>query len=575
MKKILLTFLTVLTAFFLFIGCSQTGRKDEAALRNKSAVKEAEISAEPSSVTQKDTGNKSEPIRNDLEEGSEQQDSNQKDGQNDKNNENSPTDSDTTADTAENAITTINTEEFETIIEAEDAEYTGNIRFESSITGYSGSGYLTGMEEDNDTVTFRAIVPYDEAYDLNFISASYEGHKENNILIDGALAGIISVDGTNFQDSYLKRIYMSAGEHLIKITKNWGWIYLDALKITISSPLDKEIFNVSPDLCDSKALNTAKSLMKFLTDSYGKYIITGQYGDKGIDGPEFKAIYNATGKYPAILGLDLIEYTPSRVSHGSVGKDVEYAIKFHEKGGIVTFCWHWNAPEKYLYHSETEPWWKGFYTEGTNIDLAAIMQGDDEEGKALLIKDIDTIAYQLKRLQDKDIPILFRPLHEASGGWFWWGAKGAEAYIQLYRLLYDRLVNFHDIHNLIWVWNGQNKEWYPGDEYVDIIGTDIYPGERVYSSQSAKFFELSSWIQNRRKIIALTENGCMFDPDLSFRDNALWAYFGTWEGEFLTLNNTPALSEKYTETSMLKKVYNHEKVLTLEELPDLSNYGTK
>jgi mannan endo-1,4-beta-mannosidase len=83
---------------------------------------------------------------------------------------------------------------------------------------------------------------------------------------------------------------------------------------------------------------------------------------------------------------------------------------------------------------------------------------------------------------------------------------------------------------------------------------------------------MAEWPVGRR-IIALTENGCLFDPDLAFRDNAVWSYFGTWSGDFVSLNKTYTLSEKYTEKYMFGKVYNHEKVITLDELPDLKNYG--
>jgi mannan endo-1,4-beta-mannosidase len=330
---------------------------------------------------------------------------------------------------------------------------------------------------------------------------------------------------------------------------------------------------VAAELVDPKATDRAKRLMQYMADIYGEYTISGQYGDMGILGPEFIAINNATGEFPAMLGLDFIEYTPSRVANGSIGRDVDYALRFNQEGGIITFAWHWNAPEPYLINSSDNPWWKGFYTEGTTINLKKIMDGEDQEGYDLLIRDIDAIAEQLKRLQKADIPILWRPLHEASGGWFWWGATGPQSYIKLYQLLFDRLTNYHDIHNLIWVWNGQNKDWYPGDEYVDIVGTDVYPGQRIYSSQSTKFNELIEWNGDSKKIIAMTENGCLFDPELAARDNAMWSYFGTWEGEFLTLNNTYTLSEKYTETKMLIKVYTSKKVITLDELPDLKTYG--
>jgi mannan endo-1,4-beta-mannosidase len=459
----------------------------------------------------------------------------------------------------------------EILIEAEDAELSGGARVEKKKAGFSGTGYVTGIETPSDTVSFVVQIPVSGAYDLNIISASYSGYKENNILLDGQFIGTAEIETVDFNDSVLKKIYMEKGEHEIKMTKSWGWIYLDALRVTSSEPADPSLYKVAGELADPKATERTKKLMRYLTDVYGKYIISGQYGDRGIKGSEFKAINQLTGKYPAMLGLDFIEYTPSRRVHGAVGKDVEYAIEFDKHGGIVTFCWHWNAPEPYLYNTSENPWWSGFYTRATNINLKAILSGEDPDGYELLIRDIDAIAQQLKRLQEADIPILWRPLHEASGGWFWWGACDSDSYIRLYKLLFERLTEHHDIHNLIWVWNGQHKDWYPGDEYVDIAGIDIYPGEKVYSPQTPKFYELAEWAPG--KILALTENGCLFDPDLAFRDNAVWSYFGTWEGEFVTLNKTYTLNEKYTEKEIVKKVYTHEKVITLDELPDLKTYG--
>jgi len=460
---------------------------------------------------------------------------------------------------------------FELLLEAEDvAITTGKVRPESTYPDFSGNGYLVGIEREEDTVTFNVSVPGSGFYDLNFISASCDGYKENNVYVNGEFVGVAKVERTNFQDSILKRVYLKAGKNEIKLTKSWGWIRLDALKITASPPIDQDIYKISAQLVDLYATDRAKKLMQFLVDMYGKYIISGQYSDKGINGPEFKAIYSATGKYPAILGLDFIDYTPSRVAHGTNSKAVEYAIEFDKLGGIVTFCWHWNAPEPYLYDTSEKPWWSGFYTRATNINLEAIMNGKDPQGYELLLRDIDEIAKQLKRLQEADVPILWRPLHEASGGWFWWGASGPDAYIKLYRLLFDRLTKVHGIHNLIWVWNGQHPAWYPGDKYVDIIGMDIYPGERVYSPHTSKFFEMAKWPTGKR-IIALTENGCLFDPDLAFRDGAVWSHFCTWNGDFVWSGY--GLSEKYTERYMFEKVYNHEKVLTLDELPDLRSYG--
>lgn len=250
-------------------------------------------------------------------------------------------------------------------------------------------------------------------------------------------------------------------------------------------------------------------MMSYLCDNYGTKILSGQYCDTGEFGKEFQVIKKATDKTPAVLGLDFMEYTPSRVENGSVGHSTDLAMQFWKDGGIVTFCWHWNAPSKYL----TGQWYSGFYTESTNIDLAKIMNGEDQEGYDLLMEDIDAIASQLKILQEAGVPVLWRPLHEASGGWFWWGASGADAYKKLYILLYDKMTNEYGLNNLIWVWNGQDADWYPGDEYVDIIGEDIYPGERVYTSQVNKYLEAVHYTE-AHKMVVLSENGCVFDPDL-------------------------------------------------------------
>ena len=84
----------------------------------------------------------------------------------------------------------------------------------------------------------------------------------------------------------------------------------------------------------------------------------------------------------------------------------------------------------------------------------------------------------------------------------------------------------------------------PGDEYVDIIGEDIHPGTRDYSAQSSKYLEATDYSPSG-KIVALTENGCLFDLDKAFAANTAWSYFGTWSGEFGISS-----SEKYTEKSI-------------------------
>lgn len=459
--------------------------------------------------------------------------------------------------------------------EAEDATLQKGVSISNHKNGYTGTGYVTGFEKDGDGVEFTIEVQKDGFYDLFFVIASMDGYKENNVTLDGEFIGSIAANKETFEDYTLEKTYVSAGIHKVEFLKNWGWVHLDSLKVRESSAMENDLYEVSSKLSNPNVDDHTKRLFQYLTDIYGTYTIAGQHSEGGFYGAEFQAIKKITEKSPGLLGLDMIEYSPSRVANGSTSTAIEKAIQFDELGGIVAFCWHWNAPEKYLYNSEKQPWWKGFYVEGSNINLANIMNGKDQEGYTLLLSDIDEIAVQLKRLQEAGVPILWRPLHEASGGWFWWGAAGAEAYKKLYVLMYDRLTNYHGLNNLIWVWNGQDPGWYPGDEYVDIIGEDVYPGEKVYTSQMAKFIKCRNVTKNN-KLIAMTENGCLMDPDLVYRDNNRWLFYMTWEGEFVVKNGLIIkYSQQYSEQYMLEKVYQSEHVLTLDELPDLKNYGSK
>jgi mannan endo-1,4-beta-mannosidase len=451
--------------------------------------------------------------------------------------------------------------------EAEDAAFQGNVSTADSRSGYSGSGYATGFSTDGDGCIFDIEISESGFYDLGFVTAASD-YKENYVSVDGEQLGTIASDGDSFSEDFLTRVYLDQGTHEVEVSKYWGWIDLDYLVVQTAEPLDSSIYDVSVALVNANATDNTKRLMSYLADQYGTNILSGQYSPDGMYGKEFAVVKDVTGQTPAIMGLDFIEYTPSRVAHGSTSNATDLAIAYWNAGGIVTFCWHWNAPEKYL----TGEWYSGFRAEATDIDLAKIMNGEDEEGYELLMQDIDAIATQLLILQDAGVPVLWRPLHEASGGWFWWGASGADAYKQLYILLYDKLTNEYGLNNLIWLWNGQDAEWYPGDEYVDIIGEDLYPGEHIYTSQVNKYLEAVNYT-DAHKMVVMSENGCVFDPSLAIRDGAMWGFWCTWSSEFVAKDiafNT--YSEQYTEKDKLKEFYDNDAVITLEDLPDLTAY---
>ncbi|OMF09993.1 glycosyl hydrolase [Paenibacillus sp. FSL H7-0942] len=300
----------------------------------------------------------------------------------------------------------------------------------------------------------------------------------------------------------------------------------------------------------------AKELMAFLVERYQKGMLSGQQ-----DYSNLNWINENTGRKPVVIGFDLMEYSPSRTERGAVSQEIRDAADWHKQGGIVTLCWHWNAPTD-LIDEPGKEWWRGFYTDATTYDLGSALAHPESEAYQLLIRDIDVIATHLQELKDTGVPVLFRPLHEAEGGWFWWGAKGPEPAKQLYRLLYDRLVQEHQLHNLIWVWNSEKPEWYPGDDIVDIVSVDVYPEAGDHSPLAARYTNLRELVKDS-KIIALAENGSIPDPKQMKEQDVHWSWFCTWTGGFLR-------DGTHNELTFLKELYHSKEVITLDQLPKWS-----
>ncbi|MBR4224501.1 MAG: beta-mannosidase [Oscillospiraceae bacterium] len=447
--------------------------------------------------------------------------------------------------------------------EAEDAALSGMSAVTES--GWSGGGYV--RMEGTGSCTFTISVKSSGFWDLTFVSSGMGSEKYNDVSVDGNNIGQFRSESEKISSSRMRGTYLTKGEHKVAVTPSWGWIRLDCLDVAPAAVDTASLYKVSPTLSNKNASSRTKRLMKYLCKNYGKNVLSGQQCE-GMESAEFRAIREATGKSPAIMGLDLMDYSGSRVSRGSKSKTVEQAIAFDKAGGIVTICWHWCAPDKYIKQGNDKDghpnWWGAFYTDHvTGLKLSEIMADPESEGYKLLLDDIDRAAEQLKILKEHDIPVLFRPLHEASGGWFWWGADGADAYKALWKLMYERMTEHHGLDNLIWVYNAQSADWYPGDEYVDIIGEDIYPGERQYDPQSGRFLDAAAY-PGSHKIVTLSENGCLFDIDGAKERGTLWSWFCVWGGEFCV--NGKKLSSTYTEEKMWKEVYSHENVITLDEV---------
>jgi mannan endo-1,4-beta-mannosidase len=278
--------------------------------------------------------------------------------------------------------------------------------------GQSGSGYIEGFDEPRDKITFSITTTEAKLYDLQLAYHGPYGDKFTYVVLNSAGGSQVYLPATTTWTTISGgQVLLEAGENTIEIQNNWGWYLIDHITLSPSAP--KDTHNISATPITPNANADAKALLKYLSSIYGQKILSGQQDQASLDW-----VRANVGKTPAVLGLDFMDYTESRMSLGAQSTDVEKAIAFNQQGGIVSFVWHWGAPAG-LYNTTEQPWWSGFYTAATDFDITAALADTVNANYTLLMKDIDTIAVQLRKLQDAGVPVLFRPLHEAEGGWFW------------------------------------------------------------------------------------------------------------------------------------------------------------
>ena len=178
---------------------------------------------------------------------------------------------------------------------------------------------------------------------------------------------------------------------------------------------------------------------------------------------------------------------------------------------------------------------------------------------------MDKGANALLELKEAGVPVIWRPFHEFDGKWFWWGKGGAENFKKLWRIMYDRYTNYWGLDNLIWnlgYCGDVNEGWYPGDEYVDVIGADTYVN---HTDSLVNIYDKTAQVAN--KPVCLHENGSVPDPEKLKADGTKWLWFMTWHTSFIDSN-------EINTSQYINKIYNSDYMLTLDELPDIYHYQT-
>ena len=315
--------------------------------------------------------------------------------------------------------------------------------------------------------------------------------------------------------------------------------------------------------CDSHALPCVHALMTYLASIEGKAILTGQH-TKTMAQEELHHIEAVTGKRPALLGFELLGYSPNirlDTADEDCTREVEEnrgtlqrAWEWARLGGIITFTWHWFSP---LGGRD-----KSFYTDNTDFDARQALVDGTEENRAFL-HDLDHMAGLLRPFCEANVPILWRPFHESEGRWFWWGAQGMVTARALYRFMFRYYTEHHHLHNLIWVWNNPDPAGYVGDDCCDIISLDMYPPAHAHSAFENRWAALQG-VTPAAKGCAIGETGVIPDGDDLAARKTPWLWYMTWSGEF-------CLTEAHNTFDALRRLYHHPWAVTLDTLPDWKN----
>ena len=292
-------------------------------------------------------------------------------------------------------------------------------------------------------------------------------------------------------------------------------------------------------------------ILNFLEETAGRKIITGQHTQTN-PMEEIDYIREVTGAEPLLRGFELLSYSPN-INYEDSDEDcltevyenrgtVETALDWAKNtNGIVTLTFHWFSP---IGGRD-----KSFYSKNTDFDAEKILMENTPERDAFY-RDMDVIAEQLRKFQEADVSVLWRPFHEAEGDWFWWGAKGPVVASKLYCMMFEYYTNVLHLDNLLWVWNCPIREAYPGDAYVDVISVDIYLEKYEKTDYYKEYKNLVNQTSSN-KVAALAEIGYLPDIALLEQSHVPWAYYMTWSKGF-------CIGEQYNRKAALYNMYQSE-----------------
>ena len=297
---------------------------------------------------------------------------------------------------------------------------------------------------------------------------------------------------------------------------------------------------VHAQMVDTKATRETQHLYKNLQSSLQKGIIFGHQDDMAY-GVHWKYqhgrsdIKEVTGEYPGVFGWELGHLEiDARVNLDSVPfkKMKQYICTAYENGAVITISWHLNNPLTGKSAWDPSP---------ANTVRSILPGGEKNDLYKSWLDKVASFFNNLKGKKGEYIPVIFRPYHELNGSWFWWGGKNCtpQEVIALWRYTVAYLRDTKNIHQLLYAFNtdrfateAEYLERYPGNEWVDIVGFDIYqkgailPNDQFITELDKSLTMLEKIAASKNKIPALTEFGYNTVPDPGWWTNVFLKALG-------------------------------------------------
>ena len=380
----------------------------------------------------------------------------------------------------------------------------------------------------------------------------------------------ITINGTNVTAKSNEKTSMSvdipltleAGmSYVVKVSKGAIVSSIDAAvsvpELTINFRTKAKPQSVISATPVAATTDTAQKLYAYFLEQYGKKTISSVMANVNWNNNCAEKVFKLTGKYPAMNCYDFIHICIPKNNWINYN-DITPVTDWVQAGGIVQLMWHFNVPVSEdkvnaitASGSDTDGNKVLTCTPGETTFRATNVFTEGSGENKWFYQEMDKVIAVILKLQEAGIAATWRPFHEAAGNaiakqqagwtkaWFWWGYDGADTYKKLWTTMFDYFKQ-NGVHNLIWIWTSQNyngnaaqynqdTDWYPGEDYVDMVARDLYGYSAAQNYQ--EFTEIQDTYPHKMVVLGECGKGDAGDSGTigdCWTAGAKWGHFMVW-----------------------------------------------